>query len=137
MCKYEQIFTKGDHILLYEGKTYKGMPYGAGTAYFPNGNKYQEGVFDIKGLILGKEYYPNGNVRFEGMFRIHTAYGPNPPVYGRYYDPEGKCLYEGKFQCHYGGVNYPIVVQPKGYGSIVQHEKPEISYISWQDLDES
>lgn len=56
---YERIFSD-DGKLVYEGYTSCGYPYGLGTLYFDNGNVYQEGIFDIKGLKMGKEYYYNG-----------------------------------------------------------------------------
>ena len=60
-----------------------------GISYYPNGNIYQEGIFGIKGLLIGKEYYPNGQVRFAGSYKLHQSYGPNPPLYGSVHDPEG------------------------------------------------
>lgn len=68
----KKLFTKDDE-LLYDGYTLNDKPYGLGTLYFKNGSKYQEGIFDFKGLCEGMEYYPNGNVRFEGIWMINTA----------------------------------------------------------------
>jgi hypothetical protein len=48
---------------VYEGYTLNDKPCGEGTSYYPNGKIFQEGIFDIKGLIKGAEYYPNGNIR--------------------------------------------------------------------------
>lgn len=93
-----------DEGLLYEGYTVNNKPYGLGTVYFANGNKFREGIFDIKGLAEGKEYYPNGNVRFEGYWQINTAYGPNYPVLGSLYNEKGQLMFSGKFEVKRGGV---------------------------------
>ena len=119
--------------VVYEGFTLDGKPYGAGTAYFSNGNKYQEGIFGIKGLIIGREYYENGNIRFEGSYRINRAYGPNYPINGRCYSKEGKQIWCGKIEIHRGGVGYPIVEVPNDYGPIVQKIRPKINYLTSSD----
>ena len=36
-----------------------GVPRGWGITYYPDGTKYQEGLFGKKGLLWGKEYYPS------------------------------------------------------------------------------
>ena len=119
--------------LLYEGYTLNEAPYGAGTVYYANGNKYQEGRFDIKGLLEGREYYPDGHIRFQGIFRIHDAYGPNAPVYGKFYDESGKLIYDGKFEVRSGGVGYPTVKKPESFGSIVQNGRPKYRFLQWSD----
>ena len=122
-------------ILLYEGYTFNNKPYGKGTTYFSNGNRYQEGQFGIKGLLSGKEYYPNGNLRFEGEFRLNRAYGPNAPISGAFYDEEGRLVFQGKFQLRYGGVGYPMVVMPEQYGPVPQAGRPkELKYLMWEDI---
>ena len=53
-------FCSKDGDLAYEGYTIFDRPKGFGVSYYPNGNKYQEGVFNYKGLVEGKEFYSNG-----------------------------------------------------------------------------
>ena len=96
---------------------------------------YQEGVFGIKGLLLGREYYENGNLRFEGFLRIHFAYGPNPPVFGRFCDPEGNELFFGEFSIRSGGVGYPTVIIPETYTSMRVQSHPKYSCLMWEDMD--
>ena len=81
-AEWIQLFYSPDHIK-YEGFTVEGKPFGAGRTYYMNGAIYQEGVFDVKGLVYGREYYPSGVLRFEGAYRINKGYGPNYPVYGK------------------------------------------------------
>ncbi len=128
-----QVIKSADDVVVYKGFTSRGKPYGSGTAYFPNGNKYQEGVFDVKGLLYGREYYPSGRVRFEGAYRLCMAYGPNYPVYGKCYDPDGHMYYEGVLKVRFGGVGYPSVEIPEQFGPIAQAEKPEIDWFMWSD----
>lgn len=119
-----------DEGILYEGYTVNNKPYGLGTVYFANGNKFREGIFDIKGLAEGKEYYPNGNVRFEGLWQINTAYGPNYPVLGSLYNEKGQLMFSGKFEVKRGGVGYPMMKYPK-FGI---QKSPEIKYVDTADL---
>ena len=133
----EQVWKRlynNEHILVYEGFTVYNNPYGAGTSYFENGNKYQEGIFDIKGFVNGREYYPNGQLRFEGIYRINRAYGPNYPRYGCYYDQEGNEIFEGEFRIHRGGVGFPSVITPEGY-TITHYNSGEIVFAMWEDVD--
>lgn len=111
----------------YEGYTLDGAPYGFGTSYYANGNKYQEGIFDIKGLVEGKEYYSNGQVKFEGIWSITRGYGPNAPRAGNYYDEDGKLLFSGKFEIIKGGVGFPMIKHPSNY-RIVEKDRPKIDY---------
>ena len=111
----------------YEGYTLDYAPYGLGTSYYANGNKYQEGIFDIKGLVEGKEYYSDGQVKFEGIWSITRGYGPNAPRAGNYYDEEGKLLFSGKFEIKKGGVGYPMIKHPSNY-KIVEKDSPKIKY---------
>ncbi len=60
-----RIYTD-DHVLLYEGCLYRGKPCGMGISYYPNGNIYQEGIFGIKGLLIGKEYFPTDRYVLRG-----------------------------------------------------------------------
>ena len=122
--------------LVYEGYTYKNHPYGAGTAYFPDGTKYQEGVFDVKGLVYGREYYSNGKPRFEGAYEINRAYGPNMPIYGKHYKEDGELVYSGTFKLKYGGIGYPSVIVPEGYGSVALPERPSIHCLMWEEKQE-
>lgn len=117
----EQIWNKiihPDGILLYEGFTLNGKAFGAGTSFYPDGKPFHEGVFGIKGLILGREYYPNGQVRFEGVYHNgRDHYGPNCPDYGIWYSQDGTRLFEGRFEIQRSGIGYPTVKRPEGYGS--------------------
>ena len=121
---------------VYEGYTYKNHPYGAGTAYYYDGTKYQEGVFDVKGLVYGREYYPNGKVRFEGTYKINKAYGPNTPIYGNHYSEDGELVHSGLLKFKYGGVGYPLVTVPKEYGSVALPERPSIDCLMWEEKQE-
>lgn len=141
MMRIEELKTEWKRILaedgtlLYVGYTYHGKPCGEGTAYFNNGNKYQEGQFGVKGLLSGKEYYPNGNLRFEGEYRLNTAYGPNAPIEGVFYDCSGKLVFQGCFQLRSGGVGYPTVAVPSEYGPIPQSSAPkELKFLLWNDV---
>ena len=113
-------------VLVYEGFTFHECPCGAGTAYFPDGTIYREGVFGIKGLLCGREYYPSGNLRFEGTFGINRGYGPNYPRYGKFLSDDGTTTFEGKIQLRFGGVGYPMVVEPKEFGPIPQACRPKV-----------
>jgi tetratricopeptide (TPR) repeat protein len=120
--------------LLYEGFTVNDRPYGFGTAYFPDGSKYREGIFDLKGIVQGREYYPNGQVRFEGRWILTYGYGPNAPAEGIAYDENGEETYSGTFEIKRGGVGYPMIQKPKGF-KIEQKERPEIEYFKGRDLE--
>lgn len=132
--KWTKLFSE-DGILLYEGSTLFDKPFGAGTAYFPNGNIYQEGIFDIKGLLYGREYFPTGQLRFEGCFEICRGYGPNYPVFGKCYDEAGRMYYEGQLEIQRSSVGYPSVLEPKAFGPVPQNESPRLDYFMWEDAD--
>ena len=53
--------------------------------------------------------------------KLNRAYGPNEPEYGTWYDQEGKVLFHGKFFCEHGGVGYPLMKVPEGYGAAQYH----------------
>ncbi len=104
-----------------------------GTEYYKNGNKYREGKFQISGLLEGREYYESGTIKFEGIFndkhgirnapidkgRSGSYYGPAYPIEGKFYAKDGTLVYEGEFRVvHQGGVGYPKVVFPEGFGSL-------------------
>ena len=120
-----------DGNLLYEGYLLNDRPYGLGTVYFANGNKYQEGVFDFKGLVQGREYYPSGQLRFEGTFVMNTAYGPNFPRLGSLYDEDGRLVFSGKFEVKRGGVGYPMMKYPRFSPC---SDRPEIKYFRDDDF---
>ena len=120
--------------LVYEGNIKFRKAYGYGTSYFPNGTKYQEGIFNVKGLVSGKEFYPNGQLRFEGTYEINNAYGPNYPIFGDFYLPDGTKVYSGKFEVVREGLGWPIVIEPREYGKVVQEGQPGIPYLMWNDL---
>ena len=130
--KWKSLKNK-DGVLLYEGVTLYGKPYGNGKTFFENGNIYQEGEFGIKGLLRGKEYYPNGKIRFEGIYRICHGYGPNFPHEGKCYDKDGNLYFEGEIHSSFSGVGYPHVEKPVDYGSVSQENRPDILYFMWED----
>ena len=117
----------GDGNLVYEGYVLHNSPYGFGKAYFANGNLYREGIFDIKGIVQGKEYYPSGQVRFEGQWSLTRGYGPNAPWKGNAYGENGELIYSGKFEIKRGGVGWPLIQKPKGF-ALEQKERPKIDY---------
>lgn len=127
----KKLFTEDDE-LLYDGYTLNDKPYGLGTLYFKNGSKYQERIFDFKGLSEGREYYPNGNVRFEGIWMINTAYGPNFPILGNLFDENGKLMFSGKFEVKRRGVGYPMMKYPR---FSPQKDRPKVEYIHPTDLE--
>ena len=116
-----------DGNLVYEGYTLNYSPYGFGKAYFANGNLYREGIFDIKGIVQGKEYYPSGQLRFKGQWSLTRGYGPNTPCDGNAYDENGEMIYSGKFEIKRGGVGWPMIQNPKGF-SLEQKQRPNINY---------
>ena len=122
----KKIFDE-DGNLLYEGYTLHNAPYGFGTAYFSNGKVYREGIFDIKGIVQGKEFYPSGQLRFKGQWSLTTGYGPNAPYDGEAYDEDGELIYSGKFEIKRGGVGWPMIQKPKGF-PLEQKERPKIDY---------
>ena len=113
--------------LVYEGYTRCGKPYGLGVAYYPNGNKYREGVFDRKGIIEGKEYYSSGQIKFAGIWRRNSAYGPNFPILGNYYSENGDLIFSGKFEVIRGGVGFPMMKYPRY--RFEEKDRPEIKYL--------
>lgn len=129
---WNKLYSKSGKVI-YEGYTLYGKPYGAGTSYYANGNKCREGVFDIKGLVFGREYYPNGQVRFEGSFEINHGYGPNYPVYGTLFDEEGNELYRGRISVIKSSIGYPMVTLPEDFGPVPLPHTPELEYIIWQE----
>ena len=130
--KWEKLYLNNG-TLIYEGFTVNHKAYGAGTSFYPDGKPKQEGIWGIKGLLVGREYYSNGQMRFEGVYRLNQAYGPNEPVFGTYYSSEGELKYYGKFQIFHGSVGYPMVGFPKGFGSIQRAALPEKNLFLWDD----
>ncbi|MBO6111288.1 MAG: hypothetical protein J6P12_10640 [Methanobrevibacter sp.] len=116
-----------DGNLVYEGYTLNYSPYGFGKAYFANGDLYREGIFDIKGIVQGKEYYPSGQLRFEGQWCLTRGYGPNAPCDGKAYGENGELIYSGKFEIKRGGVGWPMIQKPKGF-PLEQKQRPKIDY---------
>ena len=121
-----KILYDGDN-LAYDGLTLRGSPYGLGVAYYPNGNKYREGVFDAKGIIEGKEYYSSGQLKFAGIWRKNGGYGPNYPVMGNYFSEDGDLIFSGKFEVKRGGVGYPMMKYPKY--RFEEKDRPKIDYL--------
>ena len=114
-----------DGDLLYEGYADGNNPWGLGTVYYSNGNKYKEGLFGSKGLREGKEYYSNGQVKFEGIFK-GSGYGPLSPRLGNYYSRNGKLIFSGKFEIKFGGVGYPMMKYPRY--RFEEKDAPKIKY---------
>ena len=133
--EWKQIFDEGG-CLLYEGYVKNGKPFGAGTVYYPDGHIYQEGLFDVKGLVNGREYYPGGQVRFDGAYGICHGYGPNFPRFGRFYDRDGKEIFYGAFTLTFGGAGWPQILKPADFGPAKLESGPRISYASWSDANE-
>lgn len=126
----------------YEGFSGFYRPLGEGKAFYPSGTVYQEGMFDDKGLLFGREYYPNGQLRFEGIYKHKNRYGPNYPVYGSYYSDDGKLEYKGKFQISFGGSqSWPFVTVPENFGRVLQPDHPRLyglkTGIDWKTVKES
>ena len=124
--EWKCIYSKAGK-LVYEGYMAEGAPCGSGTSYYRNGNKCQEGVFDSKGLVYGREYYPNGNIRFEGAYECNKNFGPNYPKYGACYDESGKMYFFGEVIVSNDDAYYPTVVSPEEFGNIVLIGRPDIS----------
>lgn len=116
-----------DGELVYEGYTLHNAPYGFGIAYFADGQIYREGIFDMKGIVQGKEYYPSGHLRFEGQWCLTGGYGPNAPCDGNAYNEDGELIYSGKFEIKRGGVGWPMIQNPKGF-PLEQKNRPKIDY---------
>ena len=135
MCKKEwKSLYDENGILIYEGFTFHGKPCGTGTSYYPDGKICQEGEFGIKGFLKGREYYSNGRLRFEGTYCINHNYGPNYPRKGFFQSRDGSRKYEGDFKIRFGGVGYPTVEVPKGFGPLEQPVK--IPVLMWSDAKE-
>lgn len=113
--------------LIYKGYTLHYSPYGFGTAYFSDGTVYREGIFDIKGIVQGREYYPSGQLRFEGTWSLTWGYGPNAPYDGDAYSEDGELIYSGKFEIKRGGMGWPRILKPKGFPH-EQKGRPKIDY---------
>lgn len=123
-----------DGNLVYKGYTKCGKACGIGTSYFPNGMKYQEGQFYIKGLVSGKEFYPNGKLRFEGTFEVNKGYGPNYPISGDFYLPDGTKAYSGIFKVTRSGLGWPTVIEPRDFGRGMQEGHADSYCLMWNDL---
>ena len=122
-----------NRVLIYEGYTVNGKAYGTGTSFYSDGKPLHEGEFGLKGLLKGREYYPNGRIRFEGTYKLNRAYGPNEPLYGTWYSESGEELFNGQFTVTHGGVGYPNVVEPEGYGTAMFPEVLGSHTFMWED----
>ena len=118
-----------ENKLVYDGYTIDDMPYGFGVMYFPDGTIYREGIFDVKGIVQGKEYYPSGQLRFKGTWGINYGYGPNAPRNGEVYSEYGELTFKGKFEIKKIGVGFAMILNPKGYRH-EQENRPKIQYYS-------
>ena len=128
--EWKKIISKSGK-LMYEGFTKDGRPFGSGTSYYSNGKKYQEGLFDAKGLVYGREYYRNGKVRFEGAYKINHGYGPNYPVFGYCYDEEGNEIFYGELKVIKSGLGWPTIVKPECFGLTASKGQPNFSELRW------
>jgi hypothetical protein len=129
--EWNKIFSKSGK-LMYEGFTSNEMPFGSGTSYYSNGRKCQEGVFDEKGLLYGREYYRNGKLRFEGAYKHNSGYGPNYPVFGSCYDEDGKELFYGELTIRKSGLGWPTIVKPECFGLTEPKGKPDFIKHRWE-----
>ena len=129
--EWKKIYSKNGK-LMYEGFTKDGRPFGSGTSYFANGNKCQEGVFDIKGLVYGREYYRNGKLRFEGFYKTNTGYGPNYPMFGYCFDEEGNEIFYGELKIRKSGLGWPIIEKPDCFELTSPKGQPDFSKLKWE-----
>ena len=124
---WKQLYDR-DGNLVYEGfASEDNVPTGAGTAFFSNGNRYQEGIWGEKGLLTGREYYPTGQLKFEGVYMLNPRYGPNYPVYGRFFSEKGILVFDGRFKTWRSGVGWPSVMEPEVHGNVLQKGAPDVS----------
>ena len=123
---HKKLYSDNDE-LVYEGYTVLDKPHGLGTAYYPNGNKYKEGVFGIKGLIEGKEFYSNGQIKFEGTKLVNGGYGPNYPIRGNLYNEKGDLMFSGRFEYMKSGVGLPLMRYPRY--KFEEKDKPKFEYL--------
>ena len=126
---WKNLYDKNGH-LVYEGYTLLGKPFGRGTVYFPNGNKFQEGKFAEKGLVgYGKEYWSNCKLKVEAKFIKNRRYGPNYPSVGTFYNQEGVKVFSGDFIISGGGMVY----KPEGYKeNLPEDQMPDITYFNFE-----
>ena len=128
--EWNKIYSKNGK-LMYEGFTKDGKPFGSGTSYYSNGKKCQEGVFDVNGLVYGREYYQNGKIRFEGTYRINQGYGPNFPVFGYCFDEEGNEIFYGELKISKSRLGWPTILKPECFGSVVLKGAPDFDKLKW------
>lgn len=135
--KWKTLYAQNSNRIVYEGYTFNNKPCGLGTSFDKDGNKFQEGIFDIKGLVQGKEYYSNGQVRFEGTLGINRGRGSNYPLNGNYYDEDGILKYSGPFKTRFRGncFVYLIIEVPKDFGGWSGHGLG-IDYLYEHDIED-
>lgn len=133
--EWKKIYSKNGK-LMYEGFTKDEKPFGSGTSYYSNGKKCQEGLFDTKGLVYGREYYRNGKIRFEGSYKINHGYGPNYPVFGYCFDEEGNEIFYGELKVKISGLGWPTIVKPECFGATVPKGHPDFSKLKWESARE-
>ena len=132
---WKKILSK-DGKLMYEGFTYRGKPHGAGTSYYETGSKCQEGVFNEKGLVYGREYYHNGNVRFEGAYKstkpmAEGEFDVNYPSFGSCCDEDGNEFFYGELTLYLGMLDKPFIKTPECYGPVVPVGAPDFKAHKW------
>lgn len=129
--EWNKIYSKNGK-LMYEGFTKDGKPCGSGTSYYSNGKKCQEGLFDEKGLVYGREYYRNGKLRFEGSYKNNNRYGLNYPIFGACYDEEGNEIFYGELKVIKSGLGSPTIVKPECFGVTAPKGRPDFYRLNWE-----
>ena len=137
--KWKKIYSKNSK-LMYVGFTVDGRPFGAGISYYENGNKCQEGLFDFRGLLFGREYYMNGNLRFEGLYSCcktdpKEEFNVNYPADGTCYDEDGNKYYSGKLELWHGSRKRPVIKTPECFGPVIQNGTPMFDLRKWYVAD--
>ena len=117
---HREYYRNDGTTLWYEGSDRKEEIGGCrvGRIYFPDGCIFREGILQGNNLLLGREYYPGNRIRFEGVYVPNTGYGPSYPRYGTFYNQDGDVAYEGEFLVSRGGVGWPTVKKPEGFGRV-------------------
>lgn len=113
-----------------------------GIMYDKSGKIFREGLFQMSGLLRGREYHPNGKLRFIGYCcdkrgisdvilpyitgdtppeaiekeSDHRILIPAYPTFGMFFDEEGRLLYYGKFEIQKNEkTGWPRVTKPSCY----------------------
>ncbi|WP_277032775.1 hypothetical protein [Propionimicrobium lymphophilum] len=105
------------------GSDEKLVPGGRGISFNEDGSIFQTGIFYRRGLQAGCTFYTSGKLKsiavYNGPNEFQEYYGPSYPSWGMFFTEDGELVFLGKFEVtHSGGVGYPKVLTPKGYGSL-------------------